>query len=180
MAASPCGVYKSGQALPASAFTVTYLRVTNETLGNAISSKQVALDFGFRISDEAKSCGVTNESISSSNSGGISRAYLTNGTTYTMTNGGSVPANGSAGTVDTSCQGGLGGTQACGTSGLSAYSVNDSQNTRNYSVSQVSVYRSITVSGYGTSIVYFNASIPTSGSFPHWGTSLSATSQPAF
>ena len=68
MAASSCAGYSAGKPLPASAFTLTYLRITNETLGR-LSNKQVALDFDFRLSDEAAACGVRTGSASSTSNG---------------------------------------------------------------------------------------------------------------
>ena len=121
MAASSCAGYTAGKPLPASAFTLTYLRITNETLGR-LSNKQVALDFDFRLSDEAAACGVRTGSVSSTSNGGTSRIALNNGKTYNATNGLAVPANGSVGRTDGTCRLGLDRTEACGTTGQSPYS----------------------------------------------------------
>ena len=179
LAASSCASYRPGRPLPASAFTATYVVVRNETLGLLVTDKLVAMDFGFRISDEAKVCGVASGSITSSDSSGVSRATLSNGRSYAMTNGGGVPANGTVGSVDRTCRGGLAGTQACATSGVSAYNVRDSQRTSSESVTGVSVYRSVAVSGYGTTAVYLNASFATT-ELPRSGTALSVTAAPIF
>ena len=180
IAASPnCGRFVSGQPLPADAFEVTYINVTSETLGG-IANKQVFLDFGFKISADAAACGVTSGSISSSNSGGTSRFRLSNGNTYNGTNGTAVPADGTVGRTDGTCQGGLNGTQACGTTFASPYRVVDSTGTSNTHVTGVSLYRSVTVQGYGTSVIYLNATtFPSSGS-PKRGSNFSVTSAPLF
>lgn len=182
VAASPCGSYKKGQPLPASAFSVTYLNVISEGLGDAISGKQVGLIFGFRVSGEAKRCGVISGTISSANNSGLSRGQINDptGTIYNMTNDTSISAGGSVGVANGSCQSGFNGTEACGDARFSRYDLTDSQNTKRYQVSRISLYRSVTVSGYGTSTIYLNATIPTSGSFPHVGTNFSVTSRPAF
>lgn len=156
MAASSCAGYTAGKPLPASAFTLTYLRITNETLGR-LSNKQVALDFDFRLSDEAAACGVRTGSVSSTNNGGTSRIALNNGKTYNATNGLAVPANGSVGRTDGTCRLGLDRTEACGTTGQSPYSVAGSTGASSTAVTAISLYRSITVSGYGTTVVYLNA-----------------------
>lgn len=180
IAASPnCGRLVRGRPLPASAFEVTYINVTDETLGG-IANKQVFLDFGFKISADATACGVTSGSISSSNSGGTSRFRLSNGNTYNGTNGTSVAANGTVGRIDGTCQGGLNGTQACGTTGLSPYALQNSTGTSTSRVAGVSLYRSVTVQGYGTSVIYLNATaFPSSGSTRR-GSGFSVTSAPLF
>lgn len=157
MAASSCASIVKGQSLPTTAFMATYVQDANETLGGA-ASKQLQLDFGFRVTAAAASCGASGAAITSSNNSGTSYARLSNGTTYTVTNGGKVPANGSVGTTDTSCQNVAGGTEACGTSGLSAYSVNNSSKTSGYYVTDLSIYRSVEVTGFGTTILYLNGS----------------------
>ena len=133
-----------------------YLRITNETLGR-LSNKQVALDFDFRLSDEAAACGVRTGSVSSTSNGGTSRIALNNGKTYNATNGLAVPANGSVGRTDGTCRLGLDRTEACGTTGQSPYSVAGSTGASSTAVTAISLYRSITVSGYGTTVVYLNA-----------------------
>lgn len=180
IAASPnCGRFIKGRPLPASAFEVTYINVTDETLGG-IANKQVFLDFGFKISADAAACGVTSGSISSSNSGGTSRFRLSNGNTYNGTNGTAVAANGTVGRTDGTCQGGLNGTQACGTTFASPYRVVDSTGTSRTHVAGVSLYRSVTVQGHGTSVIYLNATtFPSSGS-PKRGSNFSVTSTPLF
>ncbi|MGW9804220.1 hypothetical protein ACUW6W_002336 [Micrococcus sp. 093350064-1] len=169
MAASSCAGYTAGKPLPASAFTLTYLRITNETLGR-LSNKQVALDFDFRLSDEAAACGVRTGSVSSTSNGGTSRIALNNGKTYNATNGLAVPANGSVGRTDGTCRLGLDRTEACGTTGQSPYSVAGSTGASSTAVTAISLYRSITVSGYGTTVVYLN----TTGV----GTNLSVSAAP--
>lgn len=177
MAASPCSAYRPGQPLPPSAFTITYLYLTNERFGD-LASKQVYLHFGFKVSNEARSCGVAAGGISSYNNGGLSRATLTNGVSYNMSNGGSVPANGSVGVVDTNCDKGANATEACGTTGLSAYNVDGSAGTSAYAVRHVSIYRRIDIANYGPTVVYLNATIPTAGPFNHVGTNFSVSSRP--
>lgn len=181
MAASPCAAYRTGQPLPASAFTTTYINITADLDGIGFDRK-LGIDFGFKISDEARACGVTSGSINSYNSSGTSRIEINDpkNTKFDLTNGLSVPANGSVGVVDTSCGGGLNNTQACGTSGGSPYRVNGSSGTRSYWFTRISLYRSVTVAGYGTSIIYLNASMPTSGSPTYYGFAFSTSSAPTF
>lgn len=179
MAASPCAAYRAGQPLPASAFTVTYLADTAETLGR-LASKAVAMEFGFRLSDEARACGVNSGSIQSTNSGGTSYFRLSNNLVYSATNSASVPANGTVGVVDSSCRSGVNRTSACGTTGVSPYGLSSATSTSSYHVTGVSLYRSITVSGYGTSIVYLNASSFTSAPTEWVGSGFSTSSTPLF
>lgn len=179
VAASPCSEIKKGQPLPASAFEATYIADTNETLGG-LANKQVALDFGFRVSAAAVTCGVSG-TFTSSNAGLTSRFQLSNNTSYNGTNGGSVPANGTAGATDTSCRSGLNGTQACGTSGVSAYAVVGSTGTSSSHVTGVSLVRQVTVPGYGTSTIYLNGSaFGTNPGTNNVATVLSVTSTPLF
>lgn len=175
IAASPCAAYRGGQTLPASAFTVTYLYVTRESLGG-VASKQVYLNFGFKTSAEARACGVTSGSLYSNNAENKSRVSLTNGKSYNLSNGGNVPANGSAGTVDTFCDAGLNGTEACGTTGLSRYNVDGSAGTSSYSVNRISLYRRVTLDGFSPTIIYLNATIAADGK----GSNFSVTSAPLF
>lgn len=181
IAASPqCQRFVSGQPLPAAAFEVTYINITNETLGDLVSNKRVYLDFGFKISADAAACGVTSGSINSGNGGGTSRFRLSNGNTYDVTNGTAVAANGTVGRTDGTCQGGLNGTQACGTTFASPYNVLDSKSTSSSRVTAVSLYRTVTVQGYGTSVIYLNATaFPSSGSARR-GSGFSVTSAPLF
>lgn len=174
MAASPCASYKRGQPLPASAFTVTYLNVEDETLGGA-ASKQLKIVFGFKLSTVAKSCGVVSGTISSSNPQELSRASLTNGKSYNLSNGQTIPANGTVGTIDTSCQSGLRGTEACGTSFVSAYNVDGSSYTRSYSVNKLSLYRVVTVTGFAPTSIFLNATIDYENGWPHTGNGFSVT-----
>lgn len=174
MAASPCAVYKSGQPLPASAFTVTYLNVENETLGG-LTSKQLKLVFGFKISAEAKSCGVTSGSIYSSNPVELSRVSMTNGKSYNLSNGQRIPANGTVGRVDTSCQSGVNNTEACGTSFVSAYNADGSSGTSGDSVNRVSLFREVNVSGFAPTRVFLNATIDYENGWPHKGSNFSVT-----
>lgn len=176
VAASPCADIVKGQPLPATAFTATYVQDANETLGGSLASKQLQLDFGFRVTAAAALCGASGAAITSSNNSGTSYARLSNGKTYTVTNGGNVTANGSVGATDTSCQNVADGTQACGSSGVSSYSVNYSSGTSGYYVTDVSIYRSVEVAGFGTTILYLNGSGFTGvGSS---ATALSATATP--
>lgn len=164
-AASRCSDIHSGQPLPASAFQATYLVVNRETLGT-FASKQVDLTFGFRVSATAAGCLETGSHSISATAGGSSvhSFTLSNGKTYPGSNGGSVPANGSVGSPDSSCQSGLAGTEACGTSGISAYNVDGSSGTSSYTVTAVKLRVVATVSGYGTTTFYINASgIPATG-----------------
>ena len=180
IAASPnCGRFQRGRPLPASAFTVTYIHITGEIQGNRLD-KLVYLDFGFKISADAAACGVTSGTITSTNTGGTSRFRLTNGRTYSATSTGSIPANGDVGDTDGSCQGGLDGTQACGFTGVLPYNLADSTSTNDYVVASASIYRSVTVQGYGTSVIYLNATaFPSSGSRRR-GSNFSVTSTPLF
>ena len=95
--------------------------------------------------------------VSSTSNGGTSRIALNNGKTYNATNGLAVPANGSVGRTDGTCRLGLDRTEACGTTGQSPYSVAGSTGASSTAVTAISLYRSITVSGYGTTVVYLNA-----------------------
>lgn len=173
MAASPCAGVVRGQPLPASAFQVTYIAVTNETLGG-VADKQVAVDFGLKVN-----CGVTG-AIRSTDGNLTSRFTLSNGTKYSGTNGGSVPANGSAGVIDTSCRSGLNGTQACGTTGQSPYDLAGSKKMSGSHVTAVSIARTITVAGYGTTVLYLNGSgFGATQSSNNLATSLSVSATPA-
>ena len=158
MAASPCAVYRPNQPLPTSAFTVTYLNVVNETLGG-LASKQLEVAFGFKLSAEAKSCGVTSGSIFSSNPVELSRVALTNGKSYDLSNGVRINSVGTVGIVDTNCQSGLSGTESCGSSRLSAYNVVGSSGTSGYSVNQISLFREVTVSGFSPTRIFLNATM---------------------
>lgn len=174
-----CQRFVRGQPLPAAAFEVTYINVTSEVQGGVLN-RLVYLDFGFKISADAAACGVTSGSIGSNNSGGTSRFRLSNGNTYNGTNGSRVPANGTVGRTDGTCQSGLNGTQVCGTTGLSPYDLAGSTRTSSTHVTGVSLYRSVTVQGYGTSVIYLNATtFPSSGS-PKRGSGFSVTSTPLF
>ncbi|WP_147406065.1 hypothetical protein [Kocuria tytonis] len=175
MAASPCAAYRPNQPLPPSAFTVTYLNVENETLGG-LASKQLKLVFGFKISAEAKACGVTSGNIYSSNPVELSRVSMTNGKSYNLSNGQRIPANGTVGTVDTSCQSGLNGTEACGTSFVSAYNVGGSSGTSGDSVNRVSLFREVDVSGFPPTRIFLNATIDYANGWPHRGGNFSVTS----
>lgn len=73
MAVSPCALYKPGGTLPASAFTLMYMSLNLEYRG-LVFDKHIALKFGFRISDEARACGVRNTLFTSGSGSGVSRA----------------------------------------------------------------------------------------------------------
>lgn len=179
VAASSCATFVKGQPLPAAAFTATYIIDRNETLGR-LANKQVAIDFGFRVTDAARACGVSG-SITSVDGGGTSRFKLSNGTTYDGTNGLRVPANGTVGTTDTGCQAGLGQTEACGTTGQSPYGLAGSSSTSSYHVVASSIVRSITIPGYGTSVVYLNGSgFGATQNGSNFATSLSVTDTPLY
>lgn len=180
-AASPCASYRSGQPLPASAFIPTYINIVADIDGIGFDRK-LTIHFGFKVSDQAKACGVQSGSIQSYNNGGTSRIKIndTKNSKFDMTNGLSVPASGSVGVVDTSCEGGLRGTEACGTSGASLYEVQNSSGTKSFWFTRISLYRSITVAGYGTSPVYLNAQMPTTGRVPYTGFNFSSAAVPTF
>lgn len=154
---------RAGSPLPASAFAATYLIVTRERDGGLLA-KKVSLNFGFRVTQAAADCIGAQSSIDASSSKSGHSFTLSNGTTYSGTNGIALPANGSVGVVDTSCESGLGGTEACGTTFASDFNVTGSTSTNSYLVTGVRLRIDAAVNGYGTTSFFISASdIPSTG-----------------
>lgn len=106
----------------------------------------------------------------------VFRARLANNTWYTLTPNESVPANGSAGTVNAACRFGTSGTEACNNVlAKCLYTLRSSAGIASLGEAEISLQRTITVAGYAPANVIFNASFSSAGLAPRTGTNLRVT-----
>lgn len=172
MAWSICGDIKSNVPLPAAAFRLNYLAVTNQTFGT-ISNKDLSIIAGVSLNSDYLPC-VGSAALTLANSTTNSSVTMTNGKTYVATPGNEGSGSGTTGVRNSGCSGGDNLAQACITA-ISVTMLNsvgsDSSNPRTLSFAQ-----KITVAGFGTTSVFLNASSFSLSGTTWNGSGLSITS----
>lgn len=172
MAASACAGIVTGQPLPASAFSVVYLAVTNQTFGDAITDKSISVITGLKIDPTVQTC-VGAAKLTLAKSSSTSRITLTNGTTYNTSGGSEASGTGVAGSIKGGCSGGDGTAQVCIT--ITGLSVTSSKNTTSANPSKLSFAQDVTVEGFGKTTLFLNATSFTLSGTTWNGSSLTAT-----
>lgn len=172
MAWSICGDIKSNVPLPAAAFRLNYLAVTNQTFGGA-ASKALSIIAGVSLNPAYLPC-VGSAALTLANSSTNSSITLTNGNTYVVTSGNEGSGSGTTGVRNPDCSGGDNLAQACITA--VSVSVLNSTGTSSYNPRTLSFAQKITVAGFGTTSVFLNASSFSLSGTTWNGSGLSITS----